>query len=1082
MAFFEDDEVIEICSSDSESLEPDEPQREDGLRLLREFMAVCKPLLKSNQQKSIAKLLTDKFNEAKESYTQSEDFRCFMREHISDLQLKRRSVYVHIQDVKAALMRASNSKRVQLTTLEVEKAEDAKPAAKEEVAEKASQEDEDVSKNGRAYAKIDTKLAAQEKVEQRVDRQENEDIVENVRADKMDAKPALKEDKRADPQVDEDVTKNGSADEMEVNPVVTEEVQERVYQQDNKDIAKNGRDDEAVVKPANRDDDVEREDPQAVEDDARKGRADGPEVGIAQETYAQSEDLLMTCETVTSDHAADDNALKEEKSFKESKSAGLDAIARPSTNSLRDDSIKMLEVGASSSEVPEAKHSDRKSKGKDKGKGSQKQIRKLEKVLNNLDKAIKKLQERELTLDEMDESDSTHIQEYQLRRRFVKVYTMLCELNGCSSTTGRVIEQRVRYEGTRFPEINRRLEKLVNKKDFFPDFPDIHKAVLRTNKKKDLGLDMRKVRSIAREAFEDLGGKLQKRRQQDFILNFSAHSTLDFINARDSADKDPELKQKLIENRTLAKQNLRQVEDSFVKKQEECEKKGESLEASEHSDSDAPPDQPSEDEEEEAEPASKKPRLDPDKHLSSNEENSGKESADEDSTDHRQFFETDNQEMMDIQATDLSTFDKISAPKTNTLTRNPHPKNVRVCTFSNGHFNANNSSSKIAQTVSASTWNERNLLSFDTPEQAVKSLKFDQPALPSPSLPLVITNVCSLSEHSGFFPGPDNKDWDEDKATIARVVDDGKGGILISPPSQQRIMVVKSGKSVKLQTSTPITLSFEDAETKPSTQRPSRGMSVPTPSPPPSVTSTRPELDASPEVEEVVDERDDTPVLQTEKRLEVATTSLAHNRRVTSAQCQNSTHTARVNQSVVSDTSRQSRSGFVRCNHCMQTWKETEWCKHFCAQSRRVSHNNVQSYPPKPKVRTSLFVYKPDKSISAPNPQAMMNSSGPFRNMNTPSKPQSAQDKVFNLYSNFPKGKTSPKWQPSPRRLNLPSRLELQDRARPRQPTYTKPVPSTNANNEDSEVVVISDSEVETSEESGNRAESFDVICISDSD
>lgn len=39
----------------------------------------------------------------------------------------------------------------------------------------------------------------------------------------------------------------------------------------------------------------------------------------------------------------------------------------------------------------------------------------------------------------------------------MKIYEKLCELKGCSSLTGRVIEQKIRYAGTRYPEINKRV-------------------------------------------------------------------------------------------------------------------------------------------------------------------------------------------------------------------------------------------------------------------------------------------------------------------------------------------------------------------------------------------------------------------------------------------------------------------------------------------------------------------------------------------------------------------------------------------------------------------------------------------------
>lgn len=39
----------------------------------------------------------------------------------------------------------------------------------------------------------------------------------------------------------------------------------------------------------------------------------------------------------------------------------------------------------------------------------------------------------------------------------IKIYEKLCELKSCSTLTGRVIEQRIRYNSTRYPEINKKV-------------------------------------------------------------------------------------------------------------------------------------------------------------------------------------------------------------------------------------------------------------------------------------------------------------------------------------------------------------------------------------------------------------------------------------------------------------------------------------------------------------------------------------------------------------------------------------------------------------------------------------------------
>lgn len=43
----------------------------------------------------------------------------------------------------------------------------------------------------------------------------------------------------------------------------------------------------------------------------------------------------------------------------------------------------------------------------------------------------------------------------------MKIYEKLCELKGCSTLTGRVIEHKIPYSGTRYPEINKRVSNLL---------------------------------------------------------------------------------------------------------------------------------------------------------------------------------------------------------------------------------------------------------------------------------------------------------------------------------------------------------------------------------------------------------------------------------------------------------------------------------------------------------------------------------------------------------------------------------------------------------------------------------------------
>lgn len=159
------------------------------------------------------------------------------------------------------------------------------------------------------------------------------------------------------------------------------------------------------------------------------------------------------------------------------------------------------------------------------GTGSKRQIRYLENLLHIYMGEIRRLQERELDLTEMDSEDSTYLQESRLKRRMMRIFERLCELKQCSSLTGRVIEQRIPYRGTRYPEVNRRIERFINRPDIFPDYSDILKVIQKASARHGLALKKRQIESMAQDAFRDVGNRLQERRHLDLIYNFGSHLT-----------------------------------------------------------------------------------------------------------------------------------------------------------------------------------------------------------------------------------------------------------------------------------------------------------------------------------------------------------------------------------------------------------------------------------------------------------------------------------------------------------------------------------------------------------------------------
>ncbi|NXO46679.1 DAXX protein, partial [Locustella ochotensis] len=200
--------------------------------------------------------------------------------------------------------------------------------------------------------------------------------------------------------------------------------------------------------------------------------------------------------------------------------------------------------------------------------GSRRQIRHLEHLLRVYAGEIRRLQERELDLAELDSADSPYLQENRLKRRMMRIFRRLCQLKECSSLTGRVLEQRIRFRGTRYPEVNRSIERFINRPDAFPDYSDILREIRGASARHGLGLGRRQMENMAQEAFREVGNRLQERRHLDLVYNFGSHLTDQYRPGTDPALSDPELAQRLRRNRRLALARLDDVIARFAQRQE----------------------------------------------------------------------------------------------------------------------------------------------------------------------------------------------------------------------------------------------------------------------------------------------------------------------------------------------------------------------------------------------------------------------------------------------------------------------------------------------------------------------------------
>ncbi|XP_062384941.1 death domain-associated protein 6 [Sardina pilchardus] len=207
-------------------------------------------------------------------------------------------------------------------------------------------------------------------------------------------------------------------------------------------------------------------------------------------------------------------------------------------------------------------------------RASRRQIAYLENLLKVYNDEIKRLQEKELSVDDLEEEDSSYIQEHKLKRKMMKIYDKLCELKSCSSLTGRVIEQRVSYKGTRYPEINKKIERYINSAEVRlnpPDYRDILQLVQRANQRHNLSLTRSQQSQIAQDAFQETGSRLQDRRHLDMVFNFGSHLTDIYKPNTDPALADPTLARKLRSNREVALSSLEEVITKYAMKQGDTE-------------------------------------------------------------------------------------------------------------------------------------------------------------------------------------------------------------------------------------------------------------------------------------------------------------------------------------------------------------------------------------------------------------------------------------------------------------------------------------------------------------------------------
>ena len=194
---------------------------------------------------------------------------------------------------------------------------------------------------------------------------------------------------------------------------------------------------------------------------------------------------------------------------------------------------------------------------------SDKHILKLEKALRACAKQIEKCEEAEIDWDNDDESN--FIMADRWKKKFMSIFNKLAELKGEAKDLERCSDKKFKFVESKYPEINKKIEKFVNKTKSFPDFWDIKKQIEKVDSDKNLNLTDMQMHNEAEKIFIAVGKRLKKRRNIDD--GTVMYSYLKPDDSGDPAAENQDLDNKLLELGKVAEQKINKVFEEYVEKQ-----------------------------------------------------------------------------------------------------------------------------------------------------------------------------------------------------------------------------------------------------------------------------------------------------------------------------------------------------------------------------------------------------------------------------------------------------------------------------------------------------------------------------------
>ncbi len=165
----------------------------------------------------------------------------------------------------------------------------------------------------------------------------------------------------------------------------------------------------------------------------------------------------------------------------------------PTTTKESSDNLALPVAGGSSVTQPPPSTSTSNSPTKKlKKPASQKHIKKLRNSLKECHQRIRELDETEVDFDDDDAQSSYELRD-RYQRKYLAIYKKLAELEEFDPSLGRMSDKRFKFEGSRYPEVNLKISKFVNRRrargePCVPDFADVLHLYRSTNEEKRLGM------------------------------------------------------------------------------------------------------------------------------------------------------------------------------------------------------------------------------------------------------------------------------------------------------------------------------------------------------------------------------------------------------------------------------------------------------------------------------------------------------------------------------------------------------------------------------------------------------------------